>query len=1050
MSDNGKTTPVSRRDFIRTAALVGGAGAAVQTASMTLWSDDAAAKGDPIPPDYELAKPENILYSTCLQCHVDCQIKAKTWDGTLAKLTGNPYSPQNYLPHLPYDTPPAQAATADGKLCGKGQAGIQTYADPYRLRRVLKRTGPRGSNRWKSISFDQFIKEVVEGGKLFADIGEDRHVPGFSEVIALRDAEVSKQLAADAALVAKGELSVDEFKKRHAQHLDKLIDPDHPDLGPKNNQFVFAAGRIEHGRKELMKRFTHDALGSINAFEHTTICEQSHHIAYSMLSGHKLHHMKPDLANCQFVIFWGTGAFTANFGLTPMAEKVTTGQVERGMKTCVVDPRLSNDAAKADWWLPVRPGTDGALALGMIRWMLDNGRFDARFLENANKAAAAADGEPCWTNATHLVVIEEGEGRRLLKASEVTVGGAPLGTDAQVVVMRGGTPVAVDPEDASTPVEGDLFVATRLGDHEVKTALQLVKEQAFARDLDEVEAITGVPRRQIERVARELTSHGKRAAVELYRGPVQHADGYYAGSAVILLNLLIGNPDHKGGLSNGGGHWHEFGGKPGNVYQFKEMHPGALKAFGVRVTREKARYEDSTLFREQGYPAKRPWYPFSGNVYQEIIPSIAQGYPYPARILFLHKGTPVLATPAGHKQIEMLRDPAKIPLFIACDIVIGETSMYADYIVPDLTYLERWGTPHVTPDVVTKTSKVRQPVARPLTEEVEVDGEVMPLSLEAFLIAVAKRLGVSGFGKDAFGPGMPLDRPEDFFLKAVANMAVGDAPGDAVPDADAAELELFRAARRHLPASVFDEAKWKRAVKPELWPKVVYVLNRGGRFAPYESAYDGTLMKSKMAGMWHIFVEHVAEQKNSMSGKYFSGVPVWRGAYDCAGDPVEAGGDYPFALITYKEPFGGHSRTISNYWGNLGLVTTNHVLMNRRDAARLGLRDGQRVRLVSASNPKGAADLGNGQSVEIAGPLSVVEGIVPGAVAVSWHFGHWAYGSRPVEIDGVRVPGDARRAAGLCPNPVMQIDPKLGDVCLTDPIGASASFYDTRVAVVPA
>ena len=55
-----------------------------------------------------------------------------------------------------------------------------------------------------------------------------------------------------------------------------------------------------------------------------------------------------------------------------------------------------------------------------------------------------------------------------------------------------------------------------------------------------------------------------------------------------------------------------------------------------------------------------------------------------------------------------------------------------------------------------------------------------------------------------------------------------------------------------------------------------------------------------------------------------------------------------------------------------------------------------------------------------------------------------------VEIDGEIVPADDRRRAGLCPNPVMLIDPKLGDVCLTDPIGGSASFYDTAVAVVPA
>ncbi len=47
----------------------------------------------------------------------------------------------------------------------------------------------------------------------------------------------------------------------------------------------------------------------------------------------------------------------------------------------------------------------------------------------------------------------------------------------------------------------------------------------------------------MEAVVRELTSPGKRAAVEFYRGPVQHTDGFYAGALIMTLNLLIGNPD---------------------------------------------------------------------------------------------------------------------------------------------------------------------------------------------------------------------------------------------------------------------------------------------------------------------------------------------------------------------------------------------------------------------------------------------------------------------------------------------------------------------------
>jgi len=548
----------------------------------------------------------------------------------------------------------------------------------------------------------------------------------------------------------------------------------------------------------------------------------------------------------------------------------------------------------------------------------------------------------------------------------------------------------------------------------VKTALQLVHDEAMSRGWDEYVKITGIPYERIEAVARELTSHGKRAAVEMYRGAVQHTDGYYTGAAIIVLNLLIGNPDWRGGLSRGGGHWHESGGKEGNVYPFTKMHPAKLATFGPCITREKARYEDYSLFRESGYPAKRPWYPFSSNVYQEVIPSMAAGYPYPAQILFLHKGTPVLASPAGHKTIDVLRDPERVPLFIACDIVIGETSMYADYILPDLTYMERWGTPHVTPDVPTATSKVRQPVARPLTEEVIVDGQRMPICMEAFLITVGKKLGLTGFGKDAFGPGTHFDRPEDWFLKFVANIAVGDKVGDAVPDASEEELELFRQARRHLPPSVFDEQARRKAVRPGEWKKVVYVLNRGGRFAPYEDSYDGDYMKKKLGATFEIFVEKVATHKNSISGQFFSGIPVYRGQRDAAGRPLARGGKYPLALITYKEPFCGHSRTISNYWTNIAMQPENAILISSRDARQFGLKSGDLAKLVSASNPAGRVDLRDGRILEIGGKVEVREGIRPGVVAVSWHYGHWAYGSNDVQVDGETINGDGRRARPDC------------------------------------
>ncbi len=1040
---------INRRDLLRSAAFLGGCSAlmgGVTAVFSRLAQAQHLVELDRGEHEYVYDDPAHVIYSVCLQCHTACPIKCNVVDGVLVKIDGSPYCPQSRIPNLPYASPLGKGAVAQGKICPKGQSGIETLYDPYRIRTVLKRKPgtPRGGAQWITVDFAKAIEEIVEGGDLFGE----GPVEGLRDVYALRDRAAAKALADDAKKVQKKEMTAEEFKRRHAHHLDALIDPDHPDLGPKNNQFVFLAGRIEHGRKELMKWFTFDCFGSKNAFEHTTICEQSHHIAFQQMSnqwqGGKWAkgktHMKPDISAARFIIFFGTGFADANFGPPLLSQLVSNAVVNHGLKFAVVDPRLSRSAGKADWWIPIKPGGDGAFAMGMIRWLLDNDRFDRRFLENVNAAAAAEDGETGWTTASYLVKFEGDRPARYLRADELGIG-----TDLQFVVSRGGELRAVDPNDKTNAVEGDLEAKLDRDGVVARTAFDLLTSRVREKTIAEYAEISGVQESTIVEMAREFTSYGKQAMAEFYRGPVQHTDGYYNAQALVTLNLLIGNSGWKGGMAKGGSHWHEFGGKPGNVYDFSKLHPDKFPLFGVTINREKARYEESTLF--SGYPAKRPWYPYTSNLYQEVIPSAGDGYPYPVKVLFLHKGTPVLSCPAGHKQIDILRDTKKVPLFIACDIVIGETSMYADYIFPDTTAWERWGTPHITPAMLVTVSKVRQPVVAPLVETTTVGGVEMPINLEAFLLALGKKLGLPGIGRDAFGPGKDFDHQDDWFLKPIANIAMGDAEGDAVPAASAEEMELFRQARRHLPPFVFDEERLRKAAGEAYWPHVVYVLNRGGRFEDSDRMHKGNRQSHPFKGIFQLFVEDVAKGRNSISGKHFDGLPRLEGPTFADGTPVPRDRAYPFHLITYKEIFAGHSRTApGNLW--LGeVLPVNAVLMNSRDASRLEFRTGDRVRLSSSTNPDGAYDLGGGDVRHTEGKLQVLEGIRPGVVAVSWHFGHWAYGSSDVVVDGMLVKGDPKRGRGIAPNPIMLEDTVVGNVCLTDPIGGSASFYDTMVRV---
>jgi Anaerobic dehydrogenases, typically selenocysteine-containing len=58
-------------------------------------------------------------------------------------------------------------------------------------------------------------------------------------------------------------------------------------------------------------------------------------------------------------------------------------------------------------YIPIKPGGDGALAMGMLRWIVENKRYDENFLTNLNHSSANANGEPNFSNSSYLVVADE-------------------------------------------------------------------------------------------------------------------------------------------------------------------------------------------------------------------------------------------------------------------------------------------------------------------------------------------------------------------------------------------------------------------------------------------------------------------------------------------------------------------------------------------------------------------------------------------------------------------------------------------------------------------
>ncbi|MFZ8794908.1 MAG: tetrathionate reductase subunit A, partial [Acidilobaceae archaeon] len=146
-----------------------------------------------VPPDPQEGDNVRYVYTTCLGCNVRCGIRVRVVNhngvDVIERIEGNPYHPHNravsmekqtvVYDQLPYNTPVEEATRKwFGTLCARGQDGIHYVYDPYRVLKPLKRAGPRGSGKWKVISWEQLVKEVVEGG-VIEETGE--RLPGLKE-----------------------------------------------------------------------------------------------------------------------------------------------------------------------------------------------------------------------------------------------------------------------------------------------------------------------------------------------------------------------------------------------------------------------------------------------------------------------------------------------------------------------------------------------------------------------------------------------------------------------------------------------------------------------------------------------------------------------------------------------------------------------------------------------------------------------------------------------------------------------------------------------------
>ncbi|CNG80185.1 tetrathionate reductase subunit A [Yersinia enterocolitica] len=936
-------------------------------------------------PQWQANPQQAVSMTQCFGCWTLCglRVRVDTQQNKILRIAGNPYHPLSHDHHFPYQLPIGEALqrlggeqgmTGRSTACARGATLLEGVDSPYRITEPMKRAGPRGSGKWQRISFEQLVAEVTEGGDLFGE----GPVEGLR---AIRD-------------------------------LDTPIDAKQPSLGPKANQLLVTnAG--DDGRDAFIQRFAHQAFGTKNLGSHGAYCGLAYRAGSGALMGDldKNAHVKPDWDNVRFALFLGTSPAQSGNPFKRQGRQLANARQRDDFNYVVVAPALPLTTTLANQhnrWVPVLPGTDAALAMGIIRWIIEQQRFNHAYLAIPGEMAMQAAGERSWTNASHLVITTETHplAGQFLRANMLS--GEPVAEGEESPVLAQAIDGALQP--AAQMLQAELFVTQDVTLHDgqkvqVQSGMTCLQQAAARFTLAEYSQQCGVPEATIICLAREFTAYQRQAAV-ISHGGMMGGNGFYTTWAVMMLNAMIGNLNLKGGVSVGGGKFDGFADGP--RYQLATF-VGMVKPKGLPLSRSKQPYEKSEEYQQKiqqgqsGYPARGPWYPFvGGQLTEQLAPALA-GYPYRLKAWISHMTNPLYGV-AGLRNLieERLQDPRQLPLFIAIDAFMNETTALADYIVPDTHNFESWGFSAPWAGVLVKASTARWPVVESRTART-AQGE--PVAMESFLIAVAKAMKLPGFGanamQDSEGNSLSLDRAEDYYLRAAANIAYGG--------------------EKPLPAAVDDELRLTGVDR--LWPalqrslyqdeqrRVAYLLARGGRFAPYEKSWNGDATGPQWKKPLQIWNENVAKHHHAITGERYSGCPTWYPPRLADGSdvfqyyPVT---DWPLRLMSFKSHLMSSSTAMIERLR--AVKSTNLVAINPQDAQRNGIQHGDIVRLMTP-----------GGQMEV--QVSLLDGVMPGVVAIEHGYGHREMGTRAHTLDGVVMASDPRIGQGT----------NLNDLGFTDP-----------------
>ena len=353
----------------------------------------------------------------------------------------------------------------------------------------------------------------------------------------------------------------------------------------------------------------------------------------------------PDFDHTGCIVLWGNNPNTSF-----LAQAGQTAEIKsRGASLVVIDPRHAGPAVKADQWLRVRPGTDGALALALAGVMIAEGWYDRAFMQ-------------AWSNGSFLVRLDE---QRLVTAAELGLSDKPhpVAWDTSA-----GAPVVVDLQHPVAPdaasgwaLAGTFDLLTVDGSIACQPALDVYTALCARYSPERAEDITGVPAAQIRATAR-LLWESRPVSIATWTGLEQHANATQTTRAISLLYALTGSHGEQGG----------------NVDYPK---PPAGNVVGRNLI------ADSQWRKTLGIADRPLGPPLDGWITSDdLYRAILERQPYPVRGLVSFGSNLLMSHADVTRGSEALR---QLDFYVHADLFLHPTAAYADIFLPVNTPWER-------------------------------------------------------------------------------------------------------------------------------------------------------------------------------------------------------------------------------------------------------------------------------------------------------------------------------------------------------------------------